>query len=128
MEQWLDVRSLPFGTVRAAQKRDVSRTERLLLRIPVVLALICGLALGVMRFVVVLREDLQQSPSDWQAVLFLAIFLAAVAALIAIASMAVGFVVGLTLQAGYGVCRTRRKRIPLSQGRPYRGSDRRIAP
>jgi hypothetical protein len=110
MDECIDIRSPAAGSLNATPKTGGSRTERLLLRVPVLLAVALGLALGLTRFVLVLREDIRQSPPDWSAVLFLAAILAGVAVLIILASLAVGFLLGLVLQAGYGAYQARRTR------------------
>jgi hypothetical protein len=58
--------------------------------------------LGLTRFILVLRENLQAPPSSLNATLFLAAMVGGVALLIVLLSAAVGFFIGLLLEVGYG--------------------------
>jgi hypothetical protein len=75
--------------------------EHLLLRIPILIGVALGLALGLTRFILALRENLQAPSSSLNATLFLAAIVGGVAVLIVLFSAAVGFFIGLVLEAGY---------------------------
>jgi len=83
--------------------------EHPLLRIPILLGAALGLALGLTRFILVLRENLQAPASSLKATLFLAAMVGGVALLIVLFSAAVGFLIGLLLEAGYGWWCTRKR-------------------
>jgi len=66
-----------------------------------------GVPLGLTRFIVAIRENLQAPPSSLNATLFLAAMVGVVAVLIALFSAAVGFFIGLLLEASHGWWSTR---------------------
>jgi len=76
--------------------------EHPLLRIPILLSVALGVALGMTRLVIAVRENLQSSPSSLGAILFLAAIVGGAALVIVLFSAAVGFFIGLVLEAGYG--------------------------
>ncbi len=80
---------------------SLGHAELPLLRIPILLCSALGLALGLTRFILVIRENLQTPPSSLNATLFLAAIVGGVALLIVLFSAAIGFFIGLLLQAGY---------------------------
>ena len=75
--------------------------EHPLLQIPILLGTALGLALGLTRFILAVREDLLASPSSLNATLFLVAMVGCAALLIVLFSAAVGFFIGLVLEAGY---------------------------
>lgn len=91
----------------AAPHSGVCRTERLLMRVPIAFFTAAGLVLGLSRFVSVLQADLQTTPSSVVAVLFLVVILLGVALLIVLFSAAIGFLVGMLLEVGYGLVKGR---------------------
>jgi hypothetical protein len=108
MERHIESQPPAAGWLKALGT-DHRHLEHPLLRIPILLAAALGLALGLTRFILVLRENLQAPPSSLNATLFLAAILGGVALLIVLFSAAVGFFIGLLLEAGYGWWRTRTK-------------------
>jgi len=68
-----------------------------------------GLALGLTRFILGVRENLQAPPSTLIATLFLAAMVGSVALLIVSFSAAVGFFIGVLLETGYGWWCTRKR-------------------
>ena len=111
MERHNDFQSAVADWLRALGTR-LRHAEHPLLRIPVLLSVGLGLALGLTRFLLAVRENLQAPPSTLIATLFLAAMVGSVALLIVLFSAAVGFFVGVLLEAGYGWWCVRR-------GRPY---------
>jgi len=87
---------------------ESSHAEHPLLRIPTLLGAALGLALGLTRFILAIRENLQATPS-LSATLFLAAMVGGVALLIVLFSAAVGFFIGLLLEAAYGWWCTRKR-------------------
>ena len=83
---------------RAVPATSRTRTERLLMRIPIFLAVVFGLVCMMGRFVLVIREDLRQPPDSWGAVLLLAVMIGSVAFLVILACGTVGAVVGVVLR------------------------------
>jgi hypothetical protein len=82
--------------------------EHPLLRIPMLLGAALGLALGLTRFILTLRENLQAPPSGLNATLFLAAMVGGAAVLIVLFSAAVGFFIGVLLEVSLGWWHTRR--------------------
>ncbi|MFN7998746.1 MAG: hypothetical protein U0Q18_34300 [Bryobacteraceae bacterium] len=76
-------------------------TEHLLLRIPTLIAAALGLAFGLTRVILLIRENLKAEPSSWTATLFLGVMIGGVAVLITLFSTAVGYCVGAALQVGH---------------------------
>jgi hypothetical protein len=84
--------------------------ERPLSRIPMLVGAALGLGWGLTRFILAVRENLQAQPVSLTATLFLAAMIGGAALLILLFSVAVGFVIGLLLEAGYAWWRSRTKR------------------
>lgn len=101
MERHSDFQSPTAGWLTALGT-GLRHAEHPLLRIPILLGVALGLALGLTRFILALRDNLQASPSSWDATLFLAAMVGGVAVLIVLFSAAVGFFIGVLLEAGYG--------------------------
>jgi len=80
----------------------VSRTERLLMSIPILLCTVAGLAFGLTRFIFVVRDNLQAPASSMTSVVFLIAVFGGAALLMVLFSAAIGFLIGLALQLGYG--------------------------
>lgn len=108
MERHNDFQFPAAGSVRALDT-DLSHAERSLLRIPILVCAALGLVLGLTRFVLAIRENLQSPPSSLGATLFLAVMVGGVTLLILLFSAAVGFFIGVLLQAGYRWWCTRRR-------------------
>jgi len=117
MERYNDFQSQAAASPRALGT-GLRHPERPLLRIPILLGVALGLGLGLTRFILVLRESLQEPPSSWSALLFLAVILGGVALFIVLASAAVGFFTGLLLRAGYGAWCTRKRIESRALGLP----------
>ena len=83
--------------------------EHPLSRIPILLGTALGLALGLTCFILAIRDNLQASPSSWNVTLLMAAMVGGVAVLIVLFSAAVGFFIGLLLEAGYGWWCTRKR-------------------
>ncbi|HVN03510.1 MAG TPA: hypothetical protein VMT86_03775 [Bryobacteraceae bacterium] len=112
MEPGKEVRRAADHSVRAAHDGDASRIEHLLMSIPVLLSITIGLAFGVTRCILVVKDNLQGPASSLSAVAFLIAVFAAVVVLIVLASAAIGFLIGLVLQAGYGSWRSHKIERP----------------
>jgi len=106
MERHNELQSPAAGSLRALGSR-LLHAEHPLLRIPILLGTALGLALGLTRFILAIRENLQAPPSGLNASLFLAAIVGGAAVLIVLFSAAVGSFIGLLLEAGYGRWRTR---------------------
>jgi hypothetical protein len=76
-----------------------SRAERLLLRVPIFVAVAFGLVFMVGRFVLVLSEHLKQPPGSWGAVLLLAMLVGTVSLVVVAACAVGGFAISLVLLA-----------------------------
>lgn len=111
MERHNDFQSPAAGWLRALGT-GLRQAEHPLLRIPIVFATALGLVLGLTRFIVVIRENLQAPPASLDATLFLTAMVGGVAVLIVLFSAAVGSFIGVLLEAGYGwwCIRKRRRR------------------
>jgi len=101
MERHIEFQPPVPGWLKALGK-DHRHLEHPLLRIPIWLGAALGLALGLTRFIYVLRKNLQAPPSSLNTTLFLAAIVGGVALLIVLFSAAAGFFIGLLLEAGYG--------------------------
>ncbi len=112
MERRNEIRRSRDQSFRAARYGDASRTQHLLMRIPILLFAAIGLAFGLTRFIFVVRDNLRGPTSSLGAALFLAAMVAGAALLIVFAGAAVGFLIGLVLQLGYGSWRSRRIERP----------------
>ena len=108
MERHIDFQSPADGWLRALGS-GLRHAEHPLIRIPIVVCTAMGLALGLTRFLLAIRENLQASPSSLSATLFLAAMVGCVAMLIVLFSAAVGFFMGLLLEAGNGWWSTRKR-------------------
>ncbi|HUI79782.1 MAG TPA: hypothetical protein VLY24_17770 [Bryobacteraceae bacterium] len=87
----------------AIAPRDLSRiAERLLLQLPIFLAVALGLIFIVGRFVAVLKENLKEPPDSLSGVLLLMVMIGGVAAMSILACTAVGMVIGWALTACFG--------------------------
>lgn len=75
------------------------RAERLLFCAPVCLAVALGLGLMLVRFILVLGDNLRSSPDGWPAVMLLAVIVGGASLVIVAACAAAGAVVGLCLRA-----------------------------
>jgi len=101
MERYNEFQSPAARSLRTL-RTGLFHVERPLLRIPMLLSTGLGLALGLTRFILAIRENLQAEPSSFIATLFLAAMVGGVAFLIVLFSAAVGFFIGLLLEACYG--------------------------
>jgi hypothetical protein len=75
------------------------RAERLVLQIPIGIAVAFGLSLMLPRFILVLQESLLESPVDWKSFLLLAVLVGSLSLIIVVGLAGVGAVVGLLLRA-----------------------------
>ena len=100
MERWTEAR-FPASYRAPAHLRAGSRTQHLLKQASILSCTAIGLAVGLSRFIFVLREDLQSRPDSLTAVLLLAVIVGGVAFLVVLFSAAIGFLVGIGLQAAY---------------------------
>src|SRR5260370_37658639 len=100
MERYNEFQSPAARSLRAL-RAGLLHAEHPLLRIPIFLSTALGLALGLTRFIFAIRENLQAHPSSLIATLFLAAMVGGVAFLIVLFSAAIGFFIGLLLEAGY---------------------------
>jgi len=100
MERHNDFQSPTAGWLRALGT-GLRHVEHPLLRIPILLATALGLALGLTRFILAIGENLQAQPSSLNATLFLAAMVGGAAVPIVLFSAAVGFFIGVLLEAGY---------------------------
>jgi len=107
MERYNDFQSPAAGWLRALGA-GLRHAEHPLLRIPIWLGVALGLALGLTSFILAVRENLQAPSSSLYATLFLAAMVGGVAVLIVLFSAAVGFFIGVLLEAGYGWWCTRK--------------------
>ena len=108
MERHSDFQSPAPGWLRALGT-GLRHAEHPLLRIPILLGTALGLALGLTRFILAIRENLQAPPSSLNATLFLAAMVGGVALLIVLFSAAGGFFIGLLMEACYGWWCTRKR-------------------
>jgi len=113
MERQNDFQSPVAGWLRALGT-GIRHAEHPLLRIPILLGVALGLGLGLTRFILAVRENLQAPSSSLNATLFLAALVGGVAVLIVLFSAAVGFFIGVLLEAGYGWWCTRKRSSLLS--------------
>jgi len=102
MERYQTFQSPPADGSLKALGIALLHSEHPLLRIPIVLCTVVGLALGLTRFIFAIRENLQASASGWSAAVFLAAIVGAAAVLIVLFSAAVGCFIGLLLETGNG--------------------------
>lgn len=87
----------------AIASRDLGLiAERLLLQLPIFLAVIFGLIFILGRFIAVLKENLKETPDSWAGVLLLAVMIGGVATIVVLACTAAGMVIGLALTACFG--------------------------
>jgi len=112
MERYNESQFLAAGWLHALG-RGLRHAERPLLRFSILLCTALGLALGLTRFIFVLRENLQAPTANVNATLFLAAMVGGVALLIVLFSAAIGFCIGALLEAGYGWWSTRKKSSSL---------------
>jgi hypothetical protein len=108
MERHNDFQSPVAGWLRTLGAA-LRHAEHPLLQIPILLGTALGLALGLTRFILAIRENLQAPPASLNATLFLAAMVGGVAVLIVLFSAAVGFFIGVLLEAGYGWWCTRKR-------------------
>ncbi len=74
---------------------------RLLIQVPVLAAAGLGLAFGLTRFVLTLRDNLNDTDVNWEGFLLLSLIVGSVAMLIALASAGAGLLIGLLLKTAY---------------------------
>jgi hypothetical protein len=87
----------------AIAPRDLGRiAERLLIQLPTFLAVAFGLIFILGRFIVVLKENLKDTPDSLDGVLLLAGVVGGVAAMVVLACTAVGMAIGFVLTACFG--------------------------
>lgn len=108
MEPHNELQSPPRGRL-SILGAGLGHAEHPLIRIPVLLGVALGLALGLTRFILAVRENLLAPPSSLNATLLLVAMVGCAALLILLFSAAVGFFVGLLLEAGYGWRSARKK-------------------
>ena len=101
MEQYNEFQSPGAGSLRAL-RTGLLHAEHPLLRISVLLGTALGLALGLTRFILLVRENLQAPLSGLTDILFFVAMIGGVALLIVLFSAAVGFFIGVLLETGYG--------------------------
>jgi hypothetical protein len=75
------------------------RAERLLVEIPICIAVAFGLSVMLTRFILVLKESLLESPTDWKSFLLLAVMVGSVSLIIVAACAGLGAIIGLLLRA-----------------------------
>ena len=88
---------------RKTAQRDLGRiAERLLLQLPLFLAVAFGLIVILGRFIAVLKDNLKEAPDSWGSVLLVVGIVGGVAAMVVLACAAVGMVIGTVLTACFG--------------------------
>jgi len=85
--------------------------ERLLLQLPIFIALAFGLIFMLGRFIAVLRENFKEAPDNWASAFLLVVLIGGVSVIVVLASVAAGAVVGFVLRA----CFAKRLNVALSR-------------
>jgi hypothetical protein len=89
----------PYRTIPATADNHHRLAERLLLRVPIFLAVAFGSVYMVGRFILVFSEDLKQRPDSLGAVMLLMMLVGTVSLMVIAACAAVGATIGLFLRA-----------------------------